>query len=260
MARIGLRSPETIIDLGCGAGELTRILAARWPNAGVTGLDSSPDMLDEARSADAEVGRPGGPLAWIQSSIEDWLAPAHDARPLDLVYSNATLHWLADHPTLFRRLIERLTPGGCLAVQMPLSWHAPSHRLMREVLASGGPDAGSFGPPDLRESLSTPPVMSPLAYHTLLQDSTASLDIWSTEYLHTLEPVAHSPGRDADPPHPVLEWIRGSGLRPILEALEDAERESFLDAYQSHLADTYPLDAEGGAVYPFPRLFIVATR
>ena len=133
---------------------------------------------------------------------------------------------------------------------------------MREVLACGGPDSRPLGASALRASLGEPPVMDPLAYHALLAGRASTIDIWSTEYVQVLDRPARLPDGvgPADTAHPVLEWVRSTGLRPVLEGLGDADRARFLAAYRSRLDEAYPLDSDGRAVYPFPRLFIVATR
>ena len=267
MARVSHEAPATIVDLGCGIGELTGMLAARWPNARVTGVDNSPEMLAKAKfvDADANAGQIDHAIVWVEKKIEDWVSASRDKPRVDLIYSNAALHWVDNHAELFPRLVECLSPGGCLAVQMPLSWHAPSHRLMREVLASGAPDGGSIGPPELRASLAEPPVMDGAAYHALLDRSTSVVDIWSTEYVQVLDRRTPSSNEtdeahEAGPSHPVLEWVRSTGLRPVLAGLDDADRARFLEVYRSRLAKAYPVDADGRTVYPFPRLFIVAVR
>src|SRR5215207_6902277 len=140
--RVPLTDPRLIYDLGCGPGEVTQIVAQRWPNATVIGVDNSPQMLDNARSLTDTV-------SWVEADIASW----QPGSTPDLIYSNATLHWLDGHDVLFPRLFDLLAPGGCLAVQMPQSWPLPSHRLMRETLAHGGPVGEPIGPPELRESL-----------------------------------------------------------------------------------------------------------
>ncbi|HEX9942148.1 MAG TPA: methyltransferase domain-containing protein [Thermoanaerobaculia bacterium] len=235
--RIPLASPRVIYDLGCGAGEVTRLLAERWPAATVYGLDNSREML--ARAA-AEPGR----VHWIEADVRHW----QPAEPPDLLYSNATLHWVEEHHELFPCLVGFLQPGGGLAVQMPLSWDAPSHRLMRETLANGGPGGGPLGGEELRQAVARNWVADAEVYYDLLVGSTRSLDIWETEYLQVLE------GDD-----PVLEWVKGTGLRPILNGLGGEEREIFLAEYARRLHVAYPARADGRTLYPFRRLFMVAT-
>jgi trans-aconitate 2-methyltransferase len=247
MARIPLASAQRIFDLGCGTGHITRLLAERWPMATVYGLDNSAEMLRKAQkeiAAAAESESITSRVEWQQADIADW-QPQQSA---DIIYSNATLQWLPEHATLFPRLLGLLRPGGCLAVQMPLSWDMPSHRLMRETLANGGPGGRALGTQALHRAVARKWVDDAGVFYDLLAGRVARLDIWQTEYLQVLE------GDDA-----VLEWVRSTGLRPILNGLDDTERELFLAEYRSRLRAAYPLRADGHTLYPFRRLFIVAT-
>lgn len=184
-----------------------------------------------------------GKIQWIEADIHTW-SPDD---PPDLLYSNATLHWVEGHRDLFPRLVGYLKSGGCLAVQMPLSWDAPSHRLMRETLANGGLNGQPLGTETLRCAVATKWVEDVEKYYDLLVGCTRSLDIWATEYLQILE---------GD--NPVLEWVKGTGLRPILNSLDDKERKTFLGEYTRRLQATYPIRADGQTLYPFRRLFIIA--
>lgn len=237
LERIPLASPAVAYDLGCGTGQVTRILAERWPSANVYGLDNSKEMLHKAAA------EPGA-IQWIEADVRHWRP---DGRP-DLLYSNAALQWVDGHQTLFPHLVTCLKEGGCLAVQMPLSWGAPSHRLMRETLANGGPGGSALGTEELRQGVARNWVEEAHVYYDLLAGCTKSLDIWETEYLQILE------GED-----PVLEWVKGTGLRPILNDLDDHGRERFLVEYARRLRAAYPLRADGRTLYPFRRLFLVAT-
>jgi trans-aconitate 2-methyltransferase len=237
LERVPLTSPKVIYDLGCGSGEATRIIVERWPSATVYGIDNSEEMLAQASAEPAKIH-------WVNADIHKW---APDEAP-DLIYSNATLHWVEDHQKLFPRLLGYLEAGGCLAVQMPLSWESPSHRLMRETLANGGPDGEALGAETLRRAVARKWVEAPEAYYDLLVGRARGLDVWTTEYLQILE------GDD-----PVLEWVKGTGLRPILNGLNGKERETFLEEYARRLRDAYPVRADGRTLYPFRRLFIVAT-
>ncbi len=238
LARVTHPAPEAIVDLGCGAGQVTRVIAERWPRAKVLGVDHSREMLAEAAA------QPGG-IHWVEADIRTW-SPGEGGA--DLIYSNAALHWVEAHPALFARLIGFLNPAGCLAVQMPLSWELPSHRIMRETLSNGGPGGAPLGPEALRTAAARRWVEAPQAYYDLLAGRTRSLDIWQTEYLQTLR------GDD-----PVLEWAKGTALRPILNGLEAPQREIFLTEYARRLRAAYPAGADGVTLYPFRRLFIVAT-
>jgi len=234
--RVPLESPGVIYDLGCGSGNVTRLLSERWSSATVYGLDNSREMLEKAAAQP-------GKVRWMEADIRHW----RPDEPPDLIYSNATLQWVESHRELFPRLVGFLKTGGCLAVQMPLSWGAPSHRLMRETLADGGPGGKALGTEQLRRAVGRDWVEDAGAYYDLLTGYARSLDIWETEYLQVLE------GDD-----PVLEWVKGTGLRPILNGLDDREREVFLVEYARRLRIAYPVRADGRTLYPFRRLFIIA--
>lgn len=236
--RVPITEASLVYDLGCGAGTVTRIVAGRFPGAHVTGLDSSPEMLAKAR---AEPNR----IEWIHGDIADW----EPEQPPDLIFSNAALHWLEDHPGLFPRLVGYLAPGGCLAVQMPLSHAQPSHTLMCETLANGGVDGSPLGDEAVAAAAARDWVLDASAYYELLAPHSSELDIWETVYLHRLE------GEDA-----VLEWVRATGLRPVLNGLTGADLARFLEVYRDRLREAYPRRTDGTTVYPFPRLFLVATR
>ena len=184
-------------------------------------------------------------VRWVEGDVRSW----RPETPPDLIFSNATLHWVADHRTLFPRLVGTLAPGGCLAVQMPLSWHAPSHRLMREALADGGPGGSAIGSDALRAEAGRRWVEDAATYYELLAPQAANVDVWETEYLQVLD------GDD-----PVLRWVQGTGLRPILNALAGDERARFLAEYGRRLRAAYPRRADGRTLFPFRRLFVVASR
>jgi trans-aconitate 2-methyltransferase len=239
MTRLDGLEPRTVYDLGCGTGEITRILAERWPDARVRGVDSSEEMLGKARAGAAtSAGFELGDLA-------DW----KPGEPADVLYSNAAYHWIPDHRAVFPRLLDALAPGGALAVQMPMSWDLPSHRAMREVLAHGRGDGRPFGSDALRAAMGRQPLLETAEYHDLLASRAREVEVWETEYLQALEGE-----------HPVLEWVRGTGLRPILEGLAGAERDAFLERYRARLAELYPRRPDGRTLYPFRRLFLYARR
>lgn len=235
--RVPIESPETIYDLGCGPGDVTRLIAARWPSATVCGLDNSLEMLPKAEA------EPAG-IEWIEADIECWTP----AKAPDLIYSNAALHWLPDHQLLFPRLAGLLSTGGCLAIQMPLSWDAISHRLMRETLMDCGIPGRLLGTEELRAAVKRKWVEDADIYFDLLHSCTENLDIWETEYLQVLT------GTD-----PVFEWVRGTGLRPILNGLSDEELKIFVPTYKERLREAYPARSNGQTLYPFRRLFMVLT-
>ena len=230
IARIPLEHPRDVVDLGCGTGNVTRILCGRWPQARIVGIDGSPQMLAEAKMA-----QPG--IVWEQSDLAAWSPVAR----FDLVFSNAALHWLDDHPALFLRLCGNVAEGGVLAVQIPRNFGAPSHSLMHELAAS---------PPwcdVLGKLLGSQPVLAPEAYYDLLAPRVSSLDIWETEYLQVLEGE-----------NPVAEWTKGTWLAPLLAALAPQARSVFEAEYRRQVARAYPRRADGKTLFPFRRLFIVA--
>ncbi len=229
MARVPLEMPARIVDLGCGPGNVTAILAQRWPGAAVTGLDGSEAMLERARAA-----APG--CRFVAGSFADWTPP----EPVDLLYSNAALHWLGGHETLFPRLLRQLTPGGVLAVQMPAMHDAPLRALQHDV-AANGPWAER-----LVDVGAAPSILTPGQYNDLLRPLLASLDIWQTTYLHVLE------GEDA-----VVQWASGTSLKPFLDKLSGALRRDFLRAYAEAIRPEYPRRADGTTLLPFQRLFLL---
>jgi trans-aconitate 2-methyltransferase len=229
LARIPLESPAVVMDVGCGPGNSTNLLVDRWPHADVVGIDSSPEMVDRARNS---VPR----ATFIEADLRFWKPP----RGVDLVFSNATLHWVADHPDLFERLVSWLSPGGVLAIQMPANFDQPSHVLMRR-LASSEPWRNLVG-----GVLRTSPVASPADYYRLLASPGRTVDVWTTEYLHVLT------GND-----PVVQWVMGSWLRPLLDLLDETQSAEFVSAYTKAVRDAYPPEPDGTTLFPFRRLFIV---
>ena len=243
MGRIPLENPQVIYDLGCGAGNVTRLLADRWPEADVVGMDNSPEMLERSASSESDGFR--GRVRWQMGDLADWQP---DAAP-SIFYSNAVLQWVPDHAELVPRLWGMLPAWACFAVQVPLSWDMRSHHLMRETLADGGPGGSALGSKELRTAVGNRWVQDPDFYYDLLAADSAHLDVWTTEYQHVLT------GEDA-----VLEWVTSTGLRPILNGLEDGEREVYLEEYRRRLNVEYPRRADGVTLYPFRRLFFVAVR
>jgi trans-aconitate 2-methyltransferase len=239
LARVDADDPRLVVDLGCGPGELTLGLARRWPSARVVGVDSSPDMLARARELDAD-----GRVEWVEAAAEDW-DPTESGGSVDVLVTNATLQWVPSHLRLIPAWVEALAPGGTFAMQVPSNFDAPSHRLMREV-AARHPRAD-----DLRPGLArAQAVAQPQTYAALLLDLTPDVDVWQTTYEHVL-------AADPDGPHPVLEWVRGTGLRPVLGVLDEQEREAFVADYEKELETAYPRKAYG-VLFPFTRTFAVA--
>jgi trans-aconitate 2-methyltransferase len=232
LARVPLAEAARIVDLGCGPGNSTALLVERWPAAEVIGVDNSHEMLAKARASGLRAG-------WVEADISTW-APED---PPDLIYSNAALHWLADHERLLPKLLGYLRPGGALALQMPRNFEAASHVLLRET-ARSGPWASR-----LKGSRATASVATSAWYYDLLEPHAATLDVWETEYLHVLD------GDD-----PVLMWTRGTALRPVMDALDERHHEAFEAAYAARLREAYPKRADGRTLFPFRRLFIVAQR
>ncbi len=237
--RIDLDAPKLCYDLGCGAGEIAIAMTERWPDARVIGLDASPEMLAKGRKAAG-----GDKVEWVEADIAAWTPPEAP----DVIFSNAALHWIGEHKTLFPHLFRSLKPGGIFAVQMPLSWGQSSHRLLREILAGGNGGKG-YGDKALQESVARKWVDEGEEYYDLLYPDAADVDIWETHYLQELE------GDD-----PVLEWVKGSALRPVLTALGEEAAAAYLAEYGAALREAYPKRAAGQTLFPFGRLFMVAKR
>ena len=236
LARAALGAPKRVVDLGCGTGALTRILAERFPAAAVAGLDGSQEML----AAAGKNAKPGETIQWRRADIATWRADP----PVDLIYTNAALHWLNGHETLFPHLMGQLAKGGVLAVQMPRQHDAPSHRLIDQGM-------GRF--PYLAERMKTNPRPTPVGdpgfFYDVLRPIAASLDVWETEYLHVLE------GQD-----PVPEFTRSTTLKPVLENLDPADRDAYMADYRAACRRAYPPRPDGRTLFPFRRIFIVAVK
>jgi trans-aconitate 2-methyltransferase len=230
LARVPLERPARVVDLGSGPGNSTALLRARWPEAQLTGVDNSPEMLGRARH-----DYPG--IEWVEADATSWRAP----QPLDLLFANALLQWVPDHEQVFPALFSQLAPGGVLALQMPYNQNEPSHRAMRELPEPfHGHISGA-------RALSR--VSSPAFYYDLLAPHAERVDIWQTTYEHVM----------ADPAA-IVEWVKGTGLRPYLEALPAALRPEYLARYTRAIDEAYPQRADGKRLFSFPRLFIVAVR
>ena len=220
-------------DIGCGPGNSTEVLRERYPGARIIGVDSSTDMIEAARKRLPDI-------AFEVADIPEWRPKA----PLDVILANAVLQWIPHHETLLPALIAKLKPAGTLAVQMPDNLEEPSHRLMGEV-ASQGPWAAKL------KGAATARTERHLAdwYFRLLRRHASHVDIWRTTYFHPLA------GARA-----IVEWLKGTGLRPFLDPLDEGEGEAFLARYEEALAKAYPAEADGTVLLPFPRLFLVAAR
>ncbi|CAM5567826.1 trans-aconitate 2-methyltransferase [Streptomyces purpurascens] len=230
-----------IADLGCGPGNVTRFLADRWPTARITGYDNSPEMLDKAHVDHQGPTAGGGRLDFAHADVRTW-APAE---PYDLIVSNATLQWVPGHVERFADWVNGLKPSGTLAFQVPGNFDAPSHRLMREL--AGSPRWRDRLADTLRHADA---VLTPEAYQEHLTALGCTADVWETTYIHLLQ------GED-----PVLDWVKGTGLRPVLTALADdpGVRESFVTEYRAALREAYPEGAHG-TPFPFRRVFAVARK
>ena len=233
LAQVPLSKALKVYDLGCGPGNSTELLVARYPNAEIVGVDSSPDMLSQARKRLPQ-------CRFIEADLSGWAAPAD----VDLLYSNATFQWVPDHLAVLKRLLTGLKPGAVLAVQMPDNLDEPSHVWMREV-AREEPFV-SLLPKNPRDRAILPSVGE---YYDALKPHCARLDIWHTFYQHPLD------GAEA-----IVEWVKGTGLRPFIDPLAPTEREAFLRAYTARIAAAYPPRFDGKVLLRFPRLFIVACR
>ncbi|RBY83474.1 trans-aconitate 2-methyltransferase [Blastococcus sp. TF02A-30] len=233
-ARIGAVDPRTVVDLGCGEGSLTAALADRWPGARVLGIDSSASMLASA----AARARPG--LGFALGDVRDW-APEE---PVDVLVSNAVLHWVPGHDRLLARWAGHLSPGGWLAVQVPGNFRAPTHTLLARLCRSPrwASLVADVAPPE-------DAVPEPAGYLGVLTEAGLTADVWETTYLHVL------PG-----PDPVLEWVRSTVLRPVLARLDDADAATFTGEYAAALRAAYPPRADGRTVLPFRRVFAVGSR
>ncbi|MGE8367082.1 trans-aconitate 2-methyltransferase [Cupriavidus sp.] len=234
LAAVPGREPRVAVDIGCGPGNSTEVLAACFPGARVTGLDSSADMVEAARKRLPE-------LKFEVSSIETW----DDPGPYDVILANAVLQWLPDHARLLPALAAKLAPGGSLAIQVPDTLDTPAHRLMRDV-AADGPWAGKLA----AAAQARTALPGAAWYYALLRAHCATVDVWHTTYHHAL----------ADGPAAIVEWFKGTGLRPFLDPLDEAERAAYLERYTAEVARAYPPMADGSMLLPFPRFFIVATR
>lgn len=234
VARVDATNPSYVVDLGCGPGTLTRLLAERWTGAQVLGVDSSPEMV-----ADAQQHAIPNRLAFVEGDLAQWQA----TQPVDVLVANAALHWVPDHVDLFPRFAAALAPSGVFAFQVPDNFTEPSHTLLLE-LRSSPRWCDQVGEGADR----TAGVERPERYLEELIAAGFEADVWQTEYLHVL------PGEDA-----VLEWVKGTALRPVLSRLDGSDREEFLADYGAALRAAYPQQPYG-TVFPFRRTFAVARR
>lgn len=232
-ARVAVAEPRRVIDLGCGPGNSTAVLRARWPSAEVLGLDGDAAMLAAAAQTDASV-------RWVQGDAANW----GPGEAYDVVFSNAVLQWLPDHAALVPRLFRAVAPGGALAVQVPTHYQSALHRHILEV-------ADDPRWRDRVHNARTAILTHDAAfYYDALCTLAAHVDLWETEYDHVMSDAAA-----------ILTWIKGTGLRPFLGALADeSERQQFEAELLERLAESYPRRRDGRVLFPFRRLFFVAYR
>ncbi|MDW6026235.1 trans-aconitate 2-methyltransferase [Mesorhizobium sp. BAC0120] len=231
LAQVPVAAPRRVVDIGCGPGNSTELLAARWPEAAVSGFDTSPDMIEKARARLPAV-------SFELADATNW----QPAEPIDVIFANAVFQWLPEHPAILQRLMGFLAPGGALAVQMPDNRTEPSHVMMDEAAA-----AMPFAQKLANAARGTLPKTS--FYYNLLSGLSSRVEIWHTIYNHPLA------GADA-----IVEWVKATGLKPYLDPLDPAERDEFLAAYRTRIAAAYPAQKDGKVLLRFPRLFIVAVR
>jgi len=233
LSALPLVDAKFVVDLGCGPGNSTEVLATRFPGAAVSGIDSSSDMINAARRRLPQA-------RFAVAGIEEWT----DAGPFDVILANAVLQWVPNHATLLPELVAKLALHGALAIQMPDNLDGPAHRAMREVAAEG-PWAEKLA----AAAAARTPIADANWYYELLRPRCAAVDVWRTTYYHPLR------GAGA-----VVEWFRGSGLRPFLEPLDERERTEYLDRYTAAVKSAYPALPDGSILLPFPRMFMVAVR
>jgi trans-aconitate 2-methyltransferase len=227
--RVDLPNPQRIYDLGCGTGIATQLLAKRWPRAQLQGIDSSAQMLDEARCLPVKA-------LWKHCDLLDW----QPEQPADLLFAAAVLHFIDGHETLLPRLLGHINPGGCLAAHMPDWRDALWYRLMLDTLENGGPGGTPIGTPELRQRMSARPLLALEDYYRLLAPLTSSLDIWETEQLQVV-----------DGKSPVYDWVKVSALSP-------EEQTRFIYHYLMRVHEHYPQEGDGRTLFAFKRIFIVA--
>jgi trans-aconitate 2-methyltransferase len=224
--------PSTVVDLGCGPGGLLATLLKRWPTARITGIDASEAMIERARRKTV-----AGSLDFETGDAVTWQA----SEPVDLMLANACFHWIDDHHRLFDHLLPQLAENGTLAFQVPANHTEPSHTILGELCSS-------FRWRDRLEGFPRTGIHEPQWYLDELGSRGLEVNAWQTTYFHILE------GED-----PVLEWVRGTTLRPVLERLQDGEQGPFLEEYGALLRKAYPT-RDGKTVFSFKRTFVVAMK
>ncbi len=234
VARIPDINVKTAIDIGCGPGNSTEVLAVRFPQAKISGMDSSADMIAAAKKRLPQ-------LDFAVSDISGW----QGSETFDIILSNAVLQWLPNHDALLSALVARLNKGGCIAVQIPTNLAEPAQTLMRDIANDGTWTEKLKAADATRHDRHNADW-----YYRQLHKLGLKTDIWQTTYYHPL-----AGGADA-----IVEWFRGTGLRPFIDPLDEAERGIFLSRYRDAVAKAYPALLDGSVLLPFPRLFFVAQR
>ena len=232
-ARTAIEAPRSAIDLGCGPGNSTAVIAQRWPNAPISGMDSSVEMIATARKSSSAI-------EWSIGDIASW----NPSATYDVVFSNAALQWVPDHAVVIPKIFTHVSAGGALAFQVPANFDAAGHQLIRKVGASAR----------WRDAFQSPVrewhVEEAGFYYDVLSPLSTRIDLWLTDYIHIL------PG-----PEGIVEWYRGTGLRPWLDALpNDDARDAFAADYLAEIANAFPRQQDGHVLFPFRRLFVVAYR
>lgn len=252
LARVGAQDPRRVVDLGCGPGNLTRLLAQRWLDAYVLGLDSSPQMVAEAQQVQGITAEVADIVTWAEQPGAGGSGSGsagagdndNDTAPVDVLVSNAALQWIPGHLDLLPALVERVDAGGWFAMQVPGNFDEPSHTIRRELAAEP-----AFEP--YLHDVAVPSSHDPDVYLRALQAAGCEVDAWETTYLHLLP-------TDGDP-DPVFTWVSGTGARPTLQALPEGLREDFEAEFKRRLRQAYP-DQGYGVLLPFRRIFAVARR
>src|ERR1700744_5250768 len=230
LAQIPLADARKVVDIGCGPGNSTELLVKRWPQAAVTGIDTSADMLKQARERLPK-------QTFVETNVAHWVPP----EKTDVLFANAIFQWVPNHLKQLQRLLGALSPGGVLAVQMPDNLDEPAHVLMREIARLEPWRQTLAESARVRDSLPKPG-----GYYDTLGPLCTRLEIWHTIYNHVLDDAAA-----------VVEWVKGTGLRPFLDPLGPPDRKQYLAEYPARIAPAYPPQQDGKVLLRFPRLFIV---
>ena len=233
LAQIPLAAPRKAVDIGCGPGNSTELLVERWPNAEIMGIDTSADMLRQARERLPK-------QTFVEANVAHWVPPANT----DVLFANAIFQWVPDHLRQLQRLLGALPAGGALAVQMPDNLDEPCHVMMREV-AHAGPWRETLA--DAARARDVLP--KPGAYYDALRPLCQRIEIWHTIYNHVLADATA-----------IVEWVKGTGLKPFVDPLEPAERKEFVREYTARVAAAYPPQVDGKVILRFPRFFVVAVK